>query len=368
MKSSSITPPVPLDWYLHCGALVLASLILIVAPDLVIRFVTSLFTGQPIAPITRTQATLESGNFAGTELNSEQVQNAAAIINKGKEMGASDRDITIALMAALQESALRNLEQGDDWWFEQTGGGKSDSLGLFQQRDSWGSKEARLDPGMAAGLFFEALFKVSDRDSLALDAAAQKVQNSAFPDEYAKWQPVAEALLEASKQTATTSTAGGALQFKVNFASDVSQDERDAVNSALAIWQSKITSPAKTIAIDVSTKSGEGWLAQAAPTSGSGADVTAGRIYIDPSVFGRQEYDAEDKAWIIVHELGHVLGMTEACGMTADTTLQLDGQTVRTETAGHFAQGTEDLMTPSYVGSRELDLTMKVLEQCGWNQ
>ena len=152
---------------------------------------------------------------------------------------------------------------------------------------------------MAAELFFNALFNVGDRDSLALNDAAQKVQNSAFPDEYAKWQPVAEALLQASKQTASTHTTSGALPFKVNFASNVSQDERDAVNSALTVWQSKITSPAKTIAIDVATKSGEGWLAQAAPTEGSGVNVTAGQIYIDPSIFGRQEYDAEDKTWII---------------------------------------------------------------------
>ncbi|HEY9662627.1 MAG TPA: hypothetical protein V6C65_29585 [Allocoleopsis sp.] len=357
--------PIPLDWYIQVGALVLASLLLVAVPDSIAKTVVALFSGQPIAPITSTQPTLESGNFAGTELDSEQVQNAAVIINKGKEMGASDRDITIALMAALQESNLRNLDHGDDWWFQQTGGGKSDSLGLFQQRDRWGSKEARLDPAMSAALFFNALFKVGDRDSLTPNDAAQQVQNSAFPDEYAKWQPVAEALLDASK---TTSTSSGALQFKVNFASNVSQDERDAVNSALTIWQSKITSPTKTIAINVATQSGEGWLAQAMPTEGSGANVTAGQINIDPSVFGRQEYDAEDKTWIIVHEIGHILGMTQACGMTANTTLQLDGQTVKTETAGHFATGTEDLMTPRYVGNRELDLTMKVLEQCGWNQ
>ena len=366
MKRTQV--PVPLDWYIQVGALVLASLLLVAVPDSIAQHLVALFSGQPIASITSTQASLESGNFAGTALDSEQVQNAVAIIHKGKEMGASDRDITIGLMAALQESTLRNLEQGDDWWFQQTGGGKSDSLGLFQQRDSWGSKESRLDPEMAAGLFFEALFKVGDRASLSPNDAAQKVQNSAFPDEYAKWQPVAEALLEASKQTVSTPTTNRALQFKVNFASGVSQDERDAVNSALTIWQSKITSPANTIAIDVATKTGEGWLAQAAPTEGSGVNVTAGQIYIDPSVFGRQEYDAEDKTWIIAHEVGHVLGMTQSCGMTANTTLKLDGQTVRTETAGHFANGTNDLMTPNYVGNRKLNLTLKVLEQCGWNQ
>ncbi|MBE9178714.1 hypothetical protein IQ268_09090 [Oculatella sp. LEGE 06141] len=132
-------------------------------------------------------------------LSAEQRQNAAAIISTGTAMGMSDRDIQIALMAALQESSLKNLDHGDDWWFQKMGWGKSDSVGLFQQRDSWGSKECRMEPSCSSKLFFNALQQDGDRAAKSLGAAAQKVQNSAFPREYDKWEDDAAALLNAAR-------------------------------------------------------------------------------------------------------------------------------------------------------------------------
>lgn len=124
--------------------------------------------------------------------NSEQVANANRIIQIGRSLGASDRDITIGLMTAMQESGLRNLNHGD-----------RDSLGLFQQRPSmgWGSREQVTDPTYAITTFFKGkpgnpgLFSVKDRDSLSLTQAAQKVQRSGFPDAYAKHEQDALAFL-----------------------------------------------------------------------------------------------------------------------------------------------------------------------------
>ncbi|HEY9660650.1 MAG TPA: hypothetical protein V6C65_19515 [Allocoleopsis sp.] len=368
MKTSKI--PVPLDWYIQCGMLVLAALIITIAPDTVISLFKSLYSGQPIAWTSPTaKASLQAGNFAGTELDADQVSNAAAIINKGKEMGASDRDINVALMAALQESTLKNLDHGDDWWFQQNGGGKSDSLGLFQQRDSWGSKEARLDPGSASQLFFDALLNVDHRDSLAPGDAVQKVQNSAYPDEYAKWEPVAEALLAASKQDSSIALGNASssqIQFEVDYDSSMTADQKQAVEDAIEFWQQRIIGPAKTIRLTVKSAHGEGWLAQALPTTGQGVDVTAGDVKIDPDVFGRAEYDPNDKKLIIAHELAHVLGMTEACEMNGNSTIYVNGQQIKTGTPGHFAPGTNDLMTPSYIRVSNVDLTVGVLEKCGW--
>lgn len=124
----------------------------------------------------------------------EQRKNAAIIQQVGKQLGASDRDILIALMTAAQESSLRNINYGD-----------RDSIGLFQQRRPWGSDEQRMDPYESARMFFEGghsgqpgLFSKKNRDSLSLTEAAQAVQVSAFPDAYAKHEGAAREFLGAA--------------------------------------------------------------------------------------------------------------------------------------------------------------------------
>lgn len=110
-------------------------------------------------------------NYGGYQLSSEQVNNAKLIARVGRSMGASARDIQIAIMTAMTESSLRNLNYGD-----------RDSLGLFQQRAGWGSVATRTDPARSSSLFFKALFKVKDRNSLSMWGAAQTVQRSAYSD------------------------------------------------------------------------------------------------------------------------------------------------------------------------------------------
>lgn len=123
----------------------------------------------------------------------EQRRNAAVIIRVGREVGASARDILIALMTALQESGLRNLDYGD-----------SDSVGLFQQRPSmsWGTVEQIRNPEYAARSFFlgagtnGGLLDLTERNSMSLTQAAQAVQRSAYPNAYAKHEDPALRLLE----------------------------------------------------------------------------------------------------------------------------------------------------------------------------
>src|ERR1700704_6630266 len=105
----------------------------------------------------------------------EQLTNAHTIISEGVRLGASPRDIQIALMTAMTESRLHNLPGGD-----------RDSVGLFQQRDAWGTFAERTDPVAATDMFFtgghagqRGLFDIEGRDSLSLAQAAQAVQVSA---------------------------------------------------------------------------------------------------------------------------------------------------------------------------------------------
>lgn len=136
------------------------------------------------------------------QFSDEQRKNAATIVAVGRQLGASERDLTIALMTAMQESGLRNINYGD-----------RDSIGLFQQRDAWGTTAQRLDPISSATMFFtgghggqRGLFDFKNRDRLSLTQAAQAVQVSAFPDAYAKHEAGARALLGG-----TPASSGGSI-------------------------------------------------------------------------------------------------------------------------------------------------------------
>lgn len=146
-----------------------------------------------------------SGVVTGVKLGGEQLKNAASIISAAKSFGASPRDIIIALMTALQESSLRNLNYGD-----------RDSIGLFQQRNAWGSREDRLNPFTATKMFFyggragqRGLFDFKNRDKMSLAQAAQAVQVSAFPGAYAKWESLARALFGGYSTTGINMNAAG---------------------------------------------------------------------------------------------------------------------------------------------------------------
>jgi hypothetical protein len=121
------------------------------------------------------------------QLTPEQLANAQSIIATGKKLGIPPHGIAIALATAAQESSLRNLPGGD-----------RDSVGLFQQRPSqgWGTVAQLRDPEFAATQFYNALKKVPNWQNLPLTVAAQRVQRSAYPDAYAKWEPLANALVQ----------------------------------------------------------------------------------------------------------------------------------------------------------------------------
>lgn len=130
---------------------------------------------------------------AGT-LSAEQRANATAILGVVQQRGLGAGDAVIAIMTALTESSLVNVSYGDL--------AGPDSRGLFQQRDSWGPLEVRMDPAGATGLFLDRLVApglkqyegagVAKTVSINVDGAesratyqpwrvAQSVQISAFP-------------------------------------------------------------------------------------------------------------------------------------------------------------------------------------------
>ncbi|GAA3648768.1 hypothetical protein GCM10022202_05450 [Microbacterium marinilacus] len=153
-----------------------------------------LSAAAPIAASTASTPSDEDPSLQrSTVLDAEQSENASLIIRVGREIGASDRAIAIALATAMVESGIRNLDYGD-----------RDSLGLFQQRPSagWGTADQVRDRERATRVFFggehnpnkgntRGLYDIAGWESMEFTDAAQAVQISAFPNRYGQWETAA---------------------------------------------------------------------------------------------------------------------------------------------------------------------------------
>jgi cell wall-associated NlpC family hydrolase len=125
-------------------------------------------------------------------LDEGQIANAKTVITTGESLQVPNRGLVVAVAAALQESTLQNLTWGD-----------LDSVGLFQQRNGWGSFSARTDPPTAATMFYQGgsggqpgLVDIPDWAQMSIGEAAQAVQRSAFPKAYDQWGELATALVK----------------------------------------------------------------------------------------------------------------------------------------------------------------------------
>ncbi|MEV6932548.1 hypothetical protein AB0M46_49780 [Dactylosporangium sp. NPDC051485] len=129
-------------------------------------------------------------------LTQAEMKNAVTIVRTGQEQKLPNRAYVVAIATALQESHLHNLANPnvpESLNLPNEGvGSDHDSVGLFQQRPSWGTVAELMNPAEAARRFYAALVKVDGWEQMAVTVAAQTVQVSAYPDAYAKWQALAE--------------------------------------------------------------------------------------------------------------------------------------------------------------------------------
>jgi len=107
----------------------------------------------------------------------EQMEMISRVLNVGVAMKVRRKLLVCAVMTITVESNARNLDHGD-----------LDSVGLFQQRSSWGTKAERMRPEYAAGKFYDAA-KDADLQSpwAQYGDLCQSVQRSAFPEAYQQW-------------------------------------------------------------------------------------------------------------------------------------------------------------------------------------
>jgi len=128
-----------------------------------------------------------------------QLVNAVYIIAAGRASDAPIAAQEIAVMTAIGESGLRNLNYGD------TAG--PDSRGLFQQRGNWGPLAVRMDPYKAAKLFYGRLLGLPGWQKLTPTAAAHAVQGNADPGYYTQFVARAQELVATFSTDAPGPTA-----------------------------------------------------------------------------------------------------------------------------------------------------------------
>lgn len=134
-----------------------------------------------------TKLPAEAAGYSGDEL-----ANAVAILNAGGPSGAKADAQKIALMTAIAESDLENLDTDRS----KSGQGR---LGLFQQPDDgkWGTAEDRQTPRIAAANFYTALLAVPEWEKLSPSLAAQAVQKNSNPEFFTPSAAKATTIIEA---------------------------------------------------------------------------------------------------------------------------------------------------------------------------
>jgi hypothetical protein len=108
---------------------------------------------------------------------------ARAICEVAHDLHASPKVILAAYEAAIVESGVHSLPYGD-----------LDSIGLYQQRDSWGTFAQRMDPYWASRQFISRAIRQNE-SWMSAGQLAQDVQVSKYPDRYDERREQAMALI-----------------------------------------------------------------------------------------------------------------------------------------------------------------------------
>lgn len=126
----------------------------------------------------------------GQQLTAEQAACARRIVAASRAGGLDRKAAEIAVMTAMVETTLRDYNGGD-----------LDSVGLFQQRNSWGTYAQRINPESATAKFLSVMQQIYPGNTWLTAPAGQvaaAVQRpaAAYRGEYALAQSSADALLD----------------------------------------------------------------------------------------------------------------------------------------------------------------------------
>ncbi len=139
------------------------------------------------SPVRRTTRKLPAGGSYDA-IRRQQIANARLVEQGARAAGGSGRAVYVALVAAVGETDLTNVNYGDK--------AGPDSRGLFQQRASWGTLSQRMNPAWAAGAFLlgphqqrsGGLLQLPEWEQLPVTTAIHRVQNNADPNFYSRFK------------------------------------------------------------------------------------------------------------------------------------------------------------------------------------
>lgn len=146
------------------------------------------------------KGTMAKGNYGGEAITDVMTPYIEAIYNIGRAMGATDRDLVIAMMTAMQESSMGANNRA------MTTPNQFGCIGLFQQtikgfrpgwgaNEGWGTEAQLRNPDFQVRNFFTRLLKVENRANLSLAQAAEKVQASGEGFRYARHEGMGRAVV-----------------------------------------------------------------------------------------------------------------------------------------------------------------------------
>ncbi|MEU6739272.1 hypothetical protein [Streptosporangium sandarakinum] len=110
-------------------------------------------------------------------MSAYRVSCARMVIKAVHDRGLDPRAAVIAITTTIVETSIQNISEEVD----------HDSLGLFQQRASWGTAAQRLNPTWATNAFLDKMVRVYPNNSwktAPIGDVCQAVQVSAYPDRY----------------------------------------------------------------------------------------------------------------------------------------------------------------------------------------
>ncbi|MFI1996119.1 FG-GAP-like repeat-containing protein [Actinoplanes sp. NPDC020271] len=111
------------------------------------------------------------------QMTGYRVSCARAVAAAVQARGLDVRAATIAMATVIVETSIENISEQVD----------HDSLGLFQQRASWGTAQQRLNPAWATNAFLNKMLSLYPDGSWrtrSVGEVAQAVQVSAYPSRY----------------------------------------------------------------------------------------------------------------------------------------------------------------------------------------
>ncbi|GAA1266862.1 hypothetical protein GCM10009677_18990 [Sphaerisporangium rubeum] len=110
-------------------------------------------------------------------MSAYRVSCARMVVKAVRDRGLHSRAAVIAITTTIVESSIDNISEELD----------HDSLGLFQQRASWGTRAQRLDPIWATNAFLNKMLSKYPNNAwrtAPIGEICQAVQVSAYPDRY----------------------------------------------------------------------------------------------------------------------------------------------------------------------------------------